>query len=68
MRYLDADTIADARNMLGFRVPRERIAGHLGITVDEHRQALGESQPKREPAKSDADTQLDLWSAHQEQL
>lgn len=41
MKYLDADTIADARNALGCQVPIGNIAGHLGITVAELRQVLG---------------------------
>ena len=62
MRYLDADTIADARNALGCQVPIERIAAHLGVTVDELRQALGMPQWKAEPAKSDRQLSLDLWA------
>lgn len=41
MRDLDSDTIADARNALGCRVPIERVAGHFSVTVTELRQALG---------------------------
>ncbi len=41
MRYLDADTIADARNAWGCGVSLDRLAGHLGITVAELRAVLG---------------------------
>ncbi len=48
MKYLDADTIADARNAYGMQVPIGNIAGHLGITVAELRAALGLPQWKAE--------------------
>lgn len=61
MRYLDADTIADARNAWGCGVPLDKIAGHVGITVSELRAALKLPPLKREPMKA-ANSEFDLWS------
>ena len=40
MRYIDADTIADARNAWGCGVPLDKIAGHLRISAAELRAVL----------------------------
>lgn len=60
MRYVDADTIADARNAYGMQVPLGTIAGHLGVTVAELRAALELPQWKAEPVKTQAN-EFDLW-------
>ncbi len=57
MRYLDADTIADARNAWGCGVPLDRIAGHLQVTVAELRHILNLPPLKR----SDPEAGCDLW-------
>ena len=55
--YNDADTLADARNALGFQVPIEQIAGQLRVTVPELQNALGLPQ-WREPAQQDRQREL----------
>ena len=61
MRYLDADTLADCRNALGCQVPIAKIAGHVGVSVDELRHALGMPPLKR----SDVEAGCDLWRTHE---
>ena len=39
-KYLDTDTIDDVRNALGYQVPIEKIARHLGVGTDDLRIAL----------------------------
>jgi len=48
-RYLDGDTIADAKNAYGCGIPLTVISGHLGCTVDELRRALDLRQWRSEP-------------------
>ena len=56
MRYLDGDTLADARNAWGCGVPLAKIAGHLGVSVQELRAAMG--LPEQVPVV----TEPDLWA------
>lgn len=53
MRYLDADTLSDARNALGCMVPIDVVAAHIGVTVSELRHALNmpplKDEPRRDP-------------------
>ena len=59
VNYLDQATIDDARNARGFGVPLDRIAGHLGVSVEQLEQALGiPTKPKPEPEAR----QLSLWT------
>ena len=57
MRYLDADQIADARNAVGFGVPLARIAGHMNVSVEQLRQALG-MPPALKPVPLDDEPDL----------
>ena len=61
MRYIDADTIADARNAWGCGVPLDKIAGHLRISVAELRAALG--MPGLTPVPTTDEP--DLWRTHE---
>ncbi|MEZ6038896.1 MAG: hypothetical protein R3C20_00220 [Planctomycetaceae bacterium] len=60
--YLDADTLADARNALGFGVPVEQIAGRVGVEVSELQRALGLPEWKI-PDSQEKQLELDLWAA-----
>lgn len=62
MRYIDADTLADARNALGCMVPIDVVAAHIGVTVSELRCALGMPQWKREPVQAST-SEFDLFRA-----
>ena len=61
MKYIDADTIADAKNAYGCRVPLDHIAGHLGITVGELRVALDLPQMTPEPQQTQTELPFDLF-------
>ena len=58
MRYLDADTIADAKNAYGCQVPLDNIAGHLQVSVAELRHVL--NLPPLVEAKT-VNVECDLW-------
>lgn len=60
MRYLDADTIAEATEALRHRVPIDNIAGRLGVTVSELRRAMGLRVASEEQNK-----EVDLWQIEQ---
>lgn len=56
MKYLDQSTIDDARNAFGCGIPLDRIAGHLGVTVAELRNALGLVALQRDPPQRTPET------------
>lgn len=58
--YIDGDTIQDARNAHGMGVPLQKIAGHLGVSEPELRQALGIPLPAPQPVN---DAGMDLFAA-----
>lgn len=59
MKYLDAATLADARNALGFGVPIAKIASHLNVTAEELREALG--MPALRPIPEDDQNPVDIF-------
>ena len=61
MRYLDSDTLAEARNALRAGVPLTDLAGRLDVQPADLRWALG--LPAVEDADGTApDSALDLWA------
>lgn len=54
-RYISGDELTDARNAYGMGVPLEKIAGHLGVSESELRQALGIPDPEPKPAADGCD-------------
>ena len=61
MRYISSDELSEAREADRNRIPRDRIAGHLGITVDELNQVLGiQQKPAANMVAQPADY---LWAA-----
>lgn len=59
-KYLDADQILDARNAWAMGVSLPKLAGLLGVTLQELRAALNIPEPQ--PAAA-ADDDCDLWAA-----
>ena len=60
MRYLDQSTVDEAKEAYRHKIPLDRIAGHLGITVAELRRVL--ELPALQPAQQKS-TEVDLWAA-----
>lgn len=58
-KYIDADTLLDARNAHGMGVPLAKIASQLGISERDLRRALG--LPEWRPAVDNGP--VDLWAA-----
>jgi hypothetical protein len=56
MKYLDSDTIADAIEALRHRVPIERIAGRLRVSVPELKSVMG-----LPVASDETNAEVDLW-------
>jgi len=62
MRYIDGSTLDDARNAYGFGVPLEQIAGNIGVSVIELRNALGLPEVTRpKPIRGHRESGVDLW-------
>ena len=61
MRYLDSDTLAEARNALRAGVPLADLAGRLDVQPADLRWALGLPAVQDADAKA-PDSSVDLWA------
>lgn len=61
MRYLDADTLAEARNALRAGVPVADLSGRLDVQPADLRWALGLPAVQDADAKA-PDSSVDLWA------
>ena len=60
MRYIDADTIREAREFLRNGGDKERAAAYLGCKPEDLPKLL--DLPKQKPVRGDVETGVDLWA------
>ena len=60
MRYIDADTIREAREFLRNGGDKERAAAYLGCKPEDVAKLL--DLPKPKPVRDDKETGVDLWA------
>ena len=61
MKYIDADTIREAREFLRNGGDKERAAAYLGCKPEDVPTLLDLPKPKPKPVRGDIESGVDLW-------